>query len=154
MPLQKIVFRPGVNRENTNYSNEGGWFDCDKIRFRSGFPEKVGGWVRHSSDTYDGVARTIKNWVTLAGESLLGVGTNTKAYVNKGGEYFDITPIRVTVTLPNDPFTTVAGSTLVTVAATGHGATDGSYVTYTGATAVGGLNLDGEYEIMYIDSNT
>jgi hypothetical protein len=154
MPLQKIVFRPGVNRENTNYSNEGGWFDCDKIRFRSGFPEKVGGWVRYSSDTYDGVARTIKNWVTLAGESLLGVGTNTKAYVNKGGAYYDITPIRATVTLPNDPFTTVAGLTLVTVNATGHGATDGSYVTYTGATAVGGLNLDGEYEISYIDSNT
>jgi hypothetical protein len=154
MPLQKIVFRPGVNRENTNYSNEGGWFDCDKIRFRSGFPEKVGGWVRYSSDTYDGVARTIKNWVTLAGESLLGVGTNTKAYVNKGGEYFDITPIRATVTLPNNPFTTVSGSTVVRVNATGHGATDGSYVTFTGATAVGGLNLDGEYSINYIDSNT
>ena len=154
MPLQKLVFRPGVNRENTNYSNEGGWYDCDKVRFRSGFPEKVGGWVRYSSNTYDGVARTIKNWVVLSGESLLGVGTNTKAYVNKGGEYFDITPIRATTTLPNNPFTTVAGLTLVTVNATGHGATDGSYVTFTGATAVGGLNLDGEYEISYIDSNT
>ena len=154
MPLQKIVFRPGVNRENTNYSNEGGWFDCDKIRFRSGFPEKVGGWVRYSAFTYNGVARTIKNWVTLAGESLLGVGTNTKAYVNKGGEYFDITPIRATATLPNNPFTTVSGSTIVRVAATGHGATDGTFVTFTGASPVGGLNLDGEYSINYIDSNT
>ena len=154
MPLQKIVFRPGVNRENTNYSNEGGWFDCDKIRFRSGFPEKVGGWVRYSDYEYNGSARTIKNWVTLAGESLLGVGTNTKAYVNKGGQYFDITPIRSTVTLPNNPFSTAAGSTTVLVNATGHGATDGTFVTYVGANPVGGLNLDGEYEISYIDSNT
>jgi len=154
MPLQKLVFRPGVNRENTNYSNEGGWYDCDKIRFRSGFPEKVGGWVRYSEFVYDGVARTIKNWVTLAGESLLGIGTNTKAYVNKGGEYFDITPIRATVTLPNNPFITVAGSTLVTVTATGHGATDGSFVTFSGATTVGGLDLNGEYELNYVDSNT
>jgi hypothetical protein len=154
MPLQKLTFRPGVNRENTNYTNEGGWYDCDKIRFRSGFPEKVGGWVRYSSASYNGVARTIKNWVALAGESLLGVGTNTKAYVNKGGDYFDITPIRTTVTLPNNPFTTVAGSVLVTVRATGHGATDGSFVIFTGAITVGGLNLDGEHEINYIDSNT
>jgi hypothetical protein len=154
MPLQKLVFRPGVNRENTNYSNEGGWYDCDKIRFRSGFPEKVGGWVRYSSYTYDGVARTLKNWVTLAGESLLGVGTNTKSYVNKGGAYFDITPLRTTVTLPNNPFSTVAGLTLVTVNAMGHGATDGSFVTFTGALPVGGLSLDGEYEISYVNPNT
>jgi hypothetical protein len=154
MPLQKIVFRPGVNRENTNYSNEGGWYDCDKVRFRSGFPEKVGGWVRYSNNTYIGSARTLKNWVTLASESLLGVGTNSKAYVEKGGAFYDITPIRATVTLPNNPFTTVAGSTTVTVTATGHGATDGTFVTFTGAAAVGGLNLDGEYEINYINSNT
>jgi hypothetical protein len=154
MPLQKLVFRPGVNRENTNYANEQGWFDCDKIRFRSGFPEKVGGWVRYSSSTYEGTARTLKNWVTLASESLIGVGTNSKAYVEKGGAFFDITPIRATVTLPNNPFTTVAGSTTVRVTATGHGATDGSFVTFTGATAVGGLSLDGEYSINYIDSNT
>jgi len=154
MPLQKLVFRPGVNRENTNYSNEGGWFDCDKIRFRSGFPEKVGGWVRYSSSSYQGTARTLKNWVTLASESLIGVGTNSKIYVEKGGAFFDITPIRATTTLPNNPFSTVSGSTTVTVTATGHGATDGSFVTFTGATAVGGLSLDGEYSINYIDSNT
>jgi len=154
MPLQKIVFRPGVNRENTNYSNEGGWFDCDKIRFRSGFPEKVGGWVRYSNSTYLGTARTLKNWVTLSSENLIGVGTNSKAYVEKGGAFFDITPIRATVTLPNNPFTTVIGSTTITVNATGHGASDGSFVTFTGALPVGGLNLDGEYRINYIDSNT
>jgi hypothetical protein len=154
MPLQKLVFRPGVNRENTNYANEGGWYDCDKVRFRSGFPEKIGGWVRYSDFVYDGVARTIKNWVTLSGESLLGVGTNTKAYVNKGGAYYDITPIRFTTTLANNPFTTIAGSTLVTVNSTGHGATDGSYVTFTGATSVGGLNLNGEFQINFINSET
>ena len=154
MPLQKLTFRPGVNRENTNYTNEGGWYDCDKIRFRSGFPEKVGGWVRYSNATYKGTARTIKNWVTLSSENLLGVGTNSKAYVEKGGAFFDITPIRAAVTLPNNPFSTSIGSTTVTVRATGHGATDGTFVTFLGATPVGSLNLDGEYEINYIDSNT
>ncbi len=97
MPLQKLTFRPGVNREGTDYANEGGWYDCDKIRFRSGFPEKIGGWIRLSSFTYDGVARSLWNWIDLDGTNYLGVGTNLKYYIEKGGFYYDVTPIRKTV---------------------------------------------------------
>jgi hypothetical protein len=101
MPLQKIVFRPGVNRENTNYANEQGWYECDKVRFRSGFPEKIGGWVRLSNNQYLGVARSLWNWSTLNSQNLLGVGTNLKYYIEKGGAYYDITPIIDTETYTN-----------------------------------------------------
>lgn len=95
--LQKLTFRPGVNREGTDYANEGGWYDCDKIRFRSGFPEKIGGWTRLSNESFYGVARSLWNWVTLDSTNYLGVGTNLKYYVERGGLYYDITPIRKTV---------------------------------------------------------
>jgi hypothetical protein len=98
MALQKLVFRPGVNRENTNYANEQGWYECDKVRFRSGFPEKIGGWVRLSNNQYLGVARSLWNWSTLNSQNLLGVGTNLKYYIEKGGAYYDITPIIETET--------------------------------------------------------
>lgn len=151
MPLQKLEFRPGVNRESTTYANEGGFYASDKIRFRSGFAEKLGGWVNYSVGyTFKGVARSMWNWVTAFGENLLGLGTNQKFYVEQGGQYYDITPIRTTVTLPTDPFTTTNGSKLVTVNATSHNATIGSFVTYSGATAVGGLTLNGEYEIVSV----
>ena len=97
MPLQKLTFRPGVNREGTDYANEGGWYDCDKIRFRSGFPEKIGGWIRLSNETFYGIARSLWNWVTLDNTNFLGVGTNLKYYLERGGSYYDITPIRKTV---------------------------------------------------------
>ena len=154
MPLQKLQLRPGVNRESTTLANEGGWFDCDKIRFRSGYPQKIGGWAPLSSSTYAGVARSLWNWVTLRGYNLLGVGTNLKYYVESGGTYNDITPIRVTTTLPNNPFTTQNTLPTVTVNAPGHGANNGDYVTFSGATTVGGLNLNNEYVITYIDSNS
>jgi hypothetical protein len=154
MPLQKLQLRPGVNRESTTLANEGGWFDCDKIRFRSGYPQKIGGWAPLSSSTYVGVARSLWNWVTLKGYNLLGVGTNIKYYIESGGTYNDITPIRVTTTLPNNPFTTLNASPTVTVNAPGHGANNGDYVTFSGATAVGGLTLNSEFVITYIDSNT
>ena len=93
MPLQKLQFRAGLNREGTDYSNEGGWYDGDKIRFRSGFPEKIGGWTRLSNDSYLGTARSLWNWVDLSGNDYLGVGTNLKYYIEKGGVYFDITPV-------------------------------------------------------------
>jgi len=93
MPLQKIQLRPGLNREGTNYSNEGGYYDGDKIRFRSGFPEKLGGWSRLSSEYFLGIARSIWNWTTLNGSNLLGIGTNLKYYIEQGGSYNDITPI-------------------------------------------------------------
>jgi len=94
MPLQKLQFRPGVNREGTTLANEGGWYDCDKVRFRSGYPEKIGGWAALSYNTFLGTCRSLWNWVTLTQYNLLGVGTNLKFYVEDGGEYYDITPIR------------------------------------------------------------
>ena len=154
MPLQKLQLRPGVNRESTTLANEGGWFECDKVRFRSGYPQKIGGWAPLSSSTYIGVARSLWNWVTLKGYNLLGVGTNIKYYIESGGVYNDITPIRVTTTLPNNPFTTLNASPTVTVNAPNHGANNGDYVTFSGATAVGGLTLNSEFVITYIDSNS
>ena len=93
MPLQKLQLRPGLNREGTDYSNEGGYFDGDKIRFRSGFPEKLGGWIRLSTSKFIGVARSLWNWATLTGANYLGIGTNLKYYIENGGQYYDITPI-------------------------------------------------------------
>lgn len=152
MPLQKLQFRPGVNREGTNYSNEGGWYECDKIRFRSGYPEKLGGWQSLSNPnlyTFKGVARSLWNWVTLNYSNLMAIGTSCKVYVENGGNYNDITPqISPTTTLGNNPFATTSGSKLVTVTATGHGTTAGTYVSFSGATAVGGLTISGAYEII------
>lgn len=153
MPLQKLQLRPGVNREGTTLANEGGWFECNKIRFRSGYPQKLGGWQPISSSTYIGTARSLWNWVTLQGYNLLAVGTSSKYYVESGGTYNDITPIRETATL-TDPFTTTNGSRVVIVTDVNHGATDGDYVTYSGATTVGGLNLNGEFRITYISTNS
>jgi hypothetical protein len=99
MPLQKIQFRPGLNREGTDYSNEGGWYDGDKIRFRSGFPEKIGGWVKQSINTFIGAARSLWNWVDLANQTYIGVGTNKKFYIENGGAFYDVTPIYHTSTL-------------------------------------------------------
>ena len=152
MPLQLLQFRPGINREGTTLANEGGWFDCDKIRFRSGYPQKLGGWQPLSSYTYQGVARGLINWVTLKGYNLLGVGTNLKYYVESGGIYNDITPTRAVAVLTN-PFTTTNGSKTVVVTDVDHGAITGDFVTFSGASAVGGLTLNGEYQITYINTN-
>ena len=153
MPLQKILFKPGVNRENTRYTNEGGWYECDKVRFRQGTPEVIGGWVRISDNTYLGTCRSLWNWVTLGGANLVGVGTNLKFYVALAGVYYDITPIRRTTTLTN-PFTTTNASTTVLVTDNTNGSVTGDYVTFSGATAVGGLTLDGEYQITVVSANT
>jgi hypothetical protein len=153
MPLQQLQFRPGVNREGTTLANEGGWFDCDKIRFRSGYPEKIGGWELLSSATFQGTCRSLWNWVSLNSFNLMGVGTELKFYIEYGGTYYDVTPIRRTVTL-NNPFATVYDSPIVTVTDTAHGAITGDFVTFSGATTVGGLNLNNEYQITYVDSNT
>lgn len=151
--LKRVQLKPGVNRENTRYTSEGGWYSCDKIRFRQGTPEKIGGWQRISTGTYSGVCRSLWQWATLSGVPYLGTGTNTKYYITYGGEYYDITPVVSTVTLTN-PFTTTSGLATVTVTHTAHGATDGTFVTYSGASAVGGLTLNGEYQITYVDVNT
>ena len=147
MPLQQLKIASGCNRENTRYASEGKWYESDKIRFRQGTPEQIGGWERISSNTYLGVCRSLFSWVTLTSITYVGVGTNLKFYVARDGYYFDITPIRSVVTLGADPFTTTNASTAVTVTATAHGARVGDFVTYSGATAVGGLTIVGEYQI-------
>ena len=141
MPLVKTLYKPGVNRENTRYTTEGGWFVSDKVRFRQGTPEKIGGWARISSNTFIGTCRSLWNWITLTANNLMGVGTSAKYYIEKGGVYFDITPIRqynYTTTLTN-PFDTTSGSDDVTVNDTAHGAQVGDLVYFTGASAVGGF---------------
>lgn len=158
--LQKLQFRPGVNREGTNYSNEGGWFETDKVRFRSGFPEKIGGWAQATpGNTYQGVCRAMVNWTDLGGYNLIGVGTNLKYYVNSGlGVYHDITPIRSTQTGLVNPFATVTGSSTVTVTDAAHGAETGDFVTFSGATGFNGVTastLNAEFEITnVVDGNT
>jgi hypothetical protein len=160
MPLQKILFKPGVNRENTRYTTEGGWYDCDKVRFRQGTPEKVGGWVRISVSTFLGVCRSLWNWVTLLNLNLIGVGTNLKFYIEQGGMYNDITPLRTTVTINNNPFALTA-STTVTVTDTAHGCTTGDFVTFSGAVDIGGVGtnvtasvLNREFQVTVVDTNT
>ena len=140
MPLQKILFKPGVNRENTRYTTEGGWYDCDKVRFRQGTPEKIGGWQQISSNTFLGVCRSLWNWVTLGNLNLLGVGTNLKFYIERGGQYYDVTPIRATATL-NNPFALTA-SPVVTVTDVAHGCLTGDYVTFSGAVDIGGVGTN------------
>jgi hypothetical protein len=153
MPLQTLQLRPGINREGTTLANEGGWFECDKIRFRSGYPQKLGGWSPISSSTYEGTARALINWVTLRGYNLLGVGTNLKYYVESGGTFYNITPIRSTAVLTN-PFATTNGLKTVIVTAVAHGGITGDFVTFSGASAVGGLTLNGEFQITYITPNS
>jgi hypothetical protein len=154
MPLKKLALKPGVNRENTRYTNEGGWYESDKVRFRQGTPEKIGGWNRISNNTYIGACRSLWNWVTLNGADLMGVGTESKFYIEQGGSYYDITPIRITNLLGNNPFTTINGSPIVTVTDLAGGFAVGDYVTFYGATVVNGLNLNGEYLIQTTPSST
>ena len=146
MPLQKITLKPGVNRENTRYTNEGGWYESDKVRFRQGTPEKIGGWLHISANTFLGVCRSLWNWVTLGSQNLVGVGTNLKFYLENQGIYYDVTPIKAEHTLTN-PFTTISGSSTVTVSDASDGYVVNGFVTFTGATAVGGLTINGEYQI-------
>jgi len=153
MTLKKLVLAPGINRENTRYTNEGKWYESDKIRFRQGTPEKIGGWTRASDITFNGVCRSLWNWVTLGGNNLIGVGTNTNFYISSGGAYYDITPFRSQETLTN-PFGTTNGSPLVEVTDAGGGFEDGAYVTFYGGTTVGGLLIQGAYQITTTSSST
>ena len=153
MPLQKLELKPGVDRENTRYTAEGSWYETEKVRFRRGMPQKIGGWIRLSSAFYLGVCRSMWNWVTLQSQNLVSVGTNLKYYIERGGAYFDITPIRSTAVLTN-PFTTAIGSAVILVTDTAHGALQNDFVTFTGATAVGGLTLNNEYQINFIDEDS
>jgi hypothetical protein len=157
MPLKKLLFRPGVNRENTRYTTEGGYYDCDKIRFRQGTPEKVGGWTPLSVNTFLGVCRSLWAWVTLQFVTLIGVGTNLKFYISRGGNYYDITPIRAAATL-NGPFAASNGSPVITVTDSAHGCTTGDFVTYNGAVSLGGAItaaiLNTEHQVTVLSANT
>ena len=149
MPLQKLELRPGVNRESTSYANEGGFFAGDKIRFRSGYAEKIGGWqsINVNGSTFLGVCRMLWNWVSSFSQNLLGVGTNQKVYVELGGTYHDVTPLGNSLNLTLNPFSVTSGSRLVTATASAHGSSAGTYVNFSGATSVGGLTFNGDYEI-------
>ena len=155
--LKKLVFKSGVNRENTRYYTEGGWYDGDKIRFRQGSPQKIGGWNRISSATFNGVCRSLWAWQSLAQIQLIGVGTNTKFYISRGGAYYDITPIRTATNLTT-PFAATTGSTVITVTAPSHGCVNGDFVTYNGATTLGGAItatvLNTEHQITYVSANS
>lgn len=153
MPLQQLQLKPGVDRENTRYAAEGSWYETDKVRFRRGMPQKIGGWVRLSAATFLGVCRSMLNWVTLQRQNLVAVGTNLKYYIERGGAYFDVTPIRTTATLTN-PFTTSLNSTTVLVTDNAHGAIQNDFVTFSGASAVGGLTLNGEFQINFVNANS
>lgn len=153
MPLKKLTLKPGVNRENTRYTNENGWYVSDKIRFRQGTPEKIGGWTRISANTFLGVCRSLWNWITLAGQNLLGVGTNLKFYIEQGGVYNDITPIRASSTINADPFAG-NGTTTVTVTDTAHGGITGDFVTFSGATGTYASIFNAEFQITVLTADT
>ena len=153
--LQKIQLRPGINREGTNYSNEGGYYDGDKIRFRSGYPEKIGGWGQVSANTFLGLCRSLWNWVDLSSNNYIGLGTNIKYYVYLGGVYNDITPYVKTNVLTN-PFQTSypATPTKVTVTDATYNPSVGDYVVFSGASSVGGITINGEYVVATVPSGT
>lgn len=138
MAFTKLQFRPGVDRESTNYSSEGGWYDCNRIRFRKGFPETIGGWAKFSNTTALGTCRALRGWRALDGSMFLGVGTNLKYYINRGGAYYDITPIRLTSAPGDVTFSATDGSATVTVSHTLHGAQAGDFVTFSGVASLGG----------------
>jgi len=151
MPLIKLQIAPGIQRDSTRYSSVGSWTwnDCDKVRFRQGYAEKIGGWIKYCNQQMLGVARMMMPWTDLAGNYYLGIGTNLKYYIESGGVLYDVTPIRDTVTLSN-PFSTTSDSNVVNVYDAAHGAVQNDFVTFSGATAVGGLTISGEYQIKTI----
>ena len=160
MPLKKLLLKAGVNKENTRYTAENGWYVSDKMRFRQGTPEKIGGWVRISAFTFLGVCRSLWNWITLGGLNLIGVGTNLKFYIESGGAYYDITPIRASSTINNNPFVATAGSATITVTDTAHGGVTGDFVTFSGAVGLGGnitaavLNAQYQISVTGVDTYT
>jgi hypothetical protein len=158
MPLKKILFKPGVNKENTRYTTEGGWYEADKIRFRQGNPESIGGWVQTSTNVFLGICRSLWNWVLLDGRNIIGVGTNLKFYLENGGAYYDITPLRASSTIDNNPFVATNGSATITVTDTAHGASTGDFVTFSSAVGLGGnitaAVLNANYQIIVLTANT
>ena len=159
MPLTKLQFKPGINREVTSYSNEGGWRDCDKIRFRFGYPEKIGGWEKYTESTYDGSARALHNWIALDGSDYLGIGTHLKYYIEEGESLNNITPLRNTTAAGDVTFAATNGSATITVTDVGHGANQFDFVTFSGAASLGGVItatvLNQEYQVArVVDADT
>ena len=152
MPLQKLSFGSGIQHDGSRYSSSGGWSDVDKVRFRQNFPEKIGGWQRATISPFLGVCRNLVPFTNLSGNYFLGIGTSLKYYVESGAAPYDITPIRLT-NVTNNPFSTTNGSRTVTVAIPAHGAFQNDFVTFSGASAVGGLTLNGEYQIVSVPSS-
>ena len=156
MPLQKFIFNPGINKEGTDYTAEGGWFDGNLVRFRKGLPEKIGGWVKYITASFVGTGRKLFGWTSLAGTKLLGVGTSKKLYIQAGTNYNDITPIRSTTGAGDVTFGATNGSSSINVTDTAHGAAKGDFVTFSGAASLGGnvvaAVLNQEYEIDSITS--
>jgi hypothetical protein len=158
MPLARIVFKPGVNRETTSYGSENGWYESDLIRFRKGRPEKMGGWSRLSSTAFQGTGRSLHVWAALDNSQYMGLGTEFKFYIEQGGGYNDITPVRRTVTLGTNPFLSTAGNGIITITDVSHGAVLNDFVTFSGATTFDGLttaDLNKEQQItQVIDANS
>ena len=157
MPLNKIVFKSGIVSDITPYSNEGGFVDGDKIRFRLGSPEKIGGWEKFSPNTYLGSARRLHNWVALDGSDFMGVGTHLKYYIEEGQTFSDITPIRSTTSAGDVTFAATNGSTTITVTDPAHGANENDFVTFSGAVSLGGVItatiLNAEFQITSLISS-
>ena len=158
MPLQKLQFRPGINKDVTSYSNEGGWVDGDKIRFRLGFPEKIGGWLKYSVNTFQGAARALHNWIALDGSNFLGIGTHLKYYIEEGGGFNDITPLRSTTAAGDVTFAATNGSTTITVSDTNPGAVLNDFVEFSGAATLGGnitaAILNAEHKVTAVVSSS
>lgn len=171
MPLQHLRFKPGISREATSLTQETGWFECDKIRFRSGMPEKIGGWSKDTGTVdstlkpstgaaYWGIARSLFNWITLSGYNLLAVGTSLKYYIQNStdGSLYDVTPLRATTAAGDVTFAATTGSKVITVTDTAHGAQTGDFVTFSGAVSLGGTItaaiLNAEHQITYLTANT
>ena len=158
MPLTKLQFRPGINKETTSFSNEGGWFDCDKIRFRFGTPEKIGGWAKRTGVSFLGTARALHAWVAIDGSQYMGVGTHLKYYIEEGGAFNDCTPLRETTASGGATFSATNGSSTITVTDSNHGAVDGDFVTFSGAATLGGTItadvLNQEYNITEVVSTS
>lgn len=154
MALQKIIFKPGINREGTDYSNEGGWFNSNLVRFRKGLPEKIGGWQKSTTNTFKSTGRALHAWVSLAGTKFIGLGATWKYYILEGSNYYDITPIRATTSAGDVTFSATNGDATITVADTSHGAVQNDFVTFSGAATLGGLItanvLNQEYQIATI----
>ena len=158
MPLNKLTFKPGIFREGTSYDSEGGWFDCNLIRFNFGRPEKIGGWRKEVATAFNGTGRHLHNWVLLDGTQELGLGTTQKYYILQGSSFNDITPIRRTTSAGMVTFAASNGSSTITVTDTAHGAVQNDFVTFSGAVSLGGNisadALNQEYQIVSVTTNT